>query len=165
MPLTHPGYDVISTDPLTGEQRFIEIKGVNGEWNQTGVGLSKTQFSDAQNFGEAYWLYVVEFVSDADHIDVHPIQNPAGQVTQFMFDGNWREAVSEEHGDPALAFVPGAQVNHKSWGLGVIESVKLSGVSKTRLMIIDFGVRGKKPVTLNLEMMKVVEEQDGDDAP
>ena len=164
MPQTHPGYDIISTDPLTGEQRYIEVKGVNGEWNQTGVGLSRTQFSDAQNFAEAYWLYVVEFASDVDHIDVHPIQNPAGQVGQFMFDGNWREAASAEYLDPALAFVPGVKVTHKSWGLGIIESVKLSGVSKTRLMIIDFGVRGKKPVTLNLEMMKVVEEQDGEDA-
>ena len=64
MAQTHPGYDIISRNPLTGEDRFIEVKGVNGEWNQTGVGLSRLQFSNAQDYGDRYWLYVVEFVSD-----------------------------------------------------------------------------------------------------
>ena len=40
---THPGYDLISRNQLTGADRFIEVKGVNGEWNQTGVGLSRQQ--------------------------------------------------------------------------------------------------------------------------
>ena len=35
------------SQPVTGEDRFIS-KGVNGEWNQTGVGLSRLQFSNAQ---------------------------------------------------------------------------------------------------------------------
>ena len=52
MAQTHPGYDIISRNPLTGEDRFIEVKGVNGEWNQTGVGLSRLQFSNAQDYGE-----------------------------------------------------------------------------------------------------------------
>lgn len=47
MAQTHPGYDIISRNQLTGEDRFIEVKGVNGEWNQTGVGLSRFQFSNA----------------------------------------------------------------------------------------------------------------------
>jgi hypothetical protein len=66
MAQTHPGYDIISRNPLTGEDRFIEVKGVNGEWNQTGVGLSRLQFSNAQDYGDRYWLYVVEFVSDPE---------------------------------------------------------------------------------------------------
>jgi hypothetical protein len=89
MAQTHPGYDIISRDPLTGEERLIEVKGVNGEWNQTGVGLSRLQFSNAQNYGDSYWLYVVEFVSDPQHMRVYPIRSPATQVTAFMFDGNW----------------------------------------------------------------------------
>ncbi len=68
MAQTHPGYDIISHNPVTGEDRYIEVKGVNGEWNQTGVGLSRLQFSNAQDYGDRYWLYVVEFVSDPDHI-------------------------------------------------------------------------------------------------
>lgn len=164
MPQTHPGYDIISTDGITGEQRFIEVKGVNGEWHSMGVGLSRFQFSNAQNYGDSFWLYVVEFVSDAEHINVHPIRNPAAQVSEFMFDGNWREAVTDERLDPAQAFVPGAQVEHKSWGRGTIETVELRGLSQTRFMTINFGAKGRKPITLNLEMMKVVEDIDGDDA-
>ena len=58
MAQTHPGYDIVSHDPLTREDRHIEVKGVTGEWNQTGVGLSKLQFSNAQDYGDRYWLYV-----------------------------------------------------------------------------------------------------------
>ena len=58
MPQTHPGYDIISRNPITGEDRIIEVKGVNGEWNQTGVGLSRLQFSNAQDYGDRYWLYL-----------------------------------------------------------------------------------------------------------
>ena len=54
MPQTHPGYDIISRNTITGEDRFIEVKGVNGEWNRTGVGLFRLQFSNAQDYGDRY---------------------------------------------------------------------------------------------------------------
>ena len=57
----HPGYDILSNDPHTGKDRLIEVKGVAGEWNQTGVRLSSRQFEDALENGNRYWLYVVEF--------------------------------------------------------------------------------------------------------
>ena len=62
--LTHPGYDLISTNPNTGERRLIEVKGIDGEWNKTGVSVSRSQFANAQEFGDKYWLYVVEFALD-----------------------------------------------------------------------------------------------------
>lgn len=160
MAQTHPGYDIISRNPLTGEDRFIEVKGVNGEWNQTGVGLSRLQFSNAQDYGDRYWLYVVEFVSDPQHIRVYPIRSPATQVTSFMFDGNWRDAVTEEGADPALAFVVGARVKHQPFGFGRIESMELRG--STRVMSIEFVTSGRRTVTLNLQTMVVVEEDDND---
>ena len=156
MAQTNPGYDIKSDDPLTGEKRIIEVKGVNGEWNVTGVGLSKLQFSNAQDFGDDYWLYAVEFVSDPTNKRIHPIQNPANKITSFMFDGNWREAVSEEGENPVLAFIPGAKVQHTSFGFGRIESVELKGES--RMMFIDFDNFGRRPVTLNLQTMSVIEE-------
>lgn len=159
MAQTHPGYDIISRNPLTGEDRFIEVKGVNGEWNQTGVGLSRLQFSNAQDYGDRYWLYVVEFVSDPQHIRVHPIRSPATQVTSFMFDGNWRDAVADERADPALAFIAGARVKHQHFGFGRIESMEMRG--STRVMSIEFETSGRRTVTLNLQTMTVVE--DGDD--
>ncbi len=161
MAQTHPGYDIISRNPLTGEDRFIEVKGVNGEWNQTGVGLSRLQFSNAQDYGDRYWLYVVEFVSDPEHTRVHAIRSPATQVTSFMFDGNWRDAVADERADPALAFIAGAKVKHQHFGVGRIESMELRG--STRVMSIEFETSGRRTVTLNLQTMTVVEDNDDND--
>ena len=158
MAQTHPGYDIISRNPLTGEDRFIEVKGVNGEWNQTGVGLSRLQFSNAQDYGDRYWLYVVEFASDPEHSRVHAIRSPATQVTSFMFDGNWRDAVADERADPALAFIAGATVKHQHFGIGLIESMELRG--STRVMSIEFESSGRRTVTLNLQTMAVVEDND-----
>lgn len=161
MAQTHPGYDIISRNPLTGEERFIEVKGVNGEWNQTGVGLSRLQFSNAQDYGDRYWLYVVEFVSNPEHMRVYPVRSPATQVTSFMFDGNWRDAAADERADPALAFIAGAKVKHQHLGFGRIESMELRG--STRVMSIEFATGGRRTVTLNLQTMTVVEEDDDND--
>ena len=161
MPQTHPGYDIISTDTTTGEQRFIEVKGVNGEWNKTGVGLSRLQFSNAQDYGDQYWLYVVEHVSTPEHILVHPICSPATQVTSFMFDGNWRDAVTEQKADPKLRFAPEARIHHENHGAGVIASVTQKGT--TRLLDIEFEEKGLiRNIPLNLYTMKICEEDYGD---
>lgn len=159
MAQTHPGYDIISRNPLTGEERYIEVKGVNGIWNITGVGLSRLQFSNAQDYGERYWLYVVESAGDPQNLRVHPIQSPAMQVTSFMFDGNWRDAATEELADPTLAFIVGAKVKHPHWGYGRIAAMDLRG--GTRIMSIEFEKHGRQTVTLNLQMLTIVE--DGDD--
>jgi hypothetical protein len=158
MAQTHPGYDIISRNPQTGEDRFIEVKGVNGEWNQTGVGLSRLQFSNAQDYGDRYWLYVVEFVSDPQHIRVHPIRSPATQVTSFMFDGNWRDAVTDESADLSFAFKVGATVRHQQFGLGRIVSMTMRG--STRVLSIQFETIGQRTLPLNLHTMTVVEEHD-----
>lgn len=160
MPQTHPGYDIISRNAATGEERYIEVKGVNGEWNQTGVGLSRLQFSNAQDYGDPYWLYVVEFVSDPQHTRIHPIQSPASQVAAFMFDGNWRDAVTEERPDPTLAFAAGVRIDCGPLGLGTIHALKSGGATKS--VIIDFGGGGRRTLPLNLHFMKVIEESDDD---
>lgn len=136
MAQTHPGYDIISRDPITGEVRYIEVKGVNGEWNQTGVGLSRLQFSNAQEYGDGYWLYVVEFTSDPQNIRVHAICSPAMQVTSFMFDGNWRDAVTDERADPTMQFVPGVRIEHQDMGQGEIRKVDVR--ETTKLLTIQF---------------------------
>ncbi len=158
MAQTHPGYDIISRNPLTGEDRFIEVKGVSGEWNRTGVEVSRIQFSTAQDQGSRFWLYVVEFVYDSQHTRVLPVQNPAGKVTGFVFDGGWRDAVTDERADPTLAFIAGARVKHEQFGFGRIESMELRG--STRVMSIEFVISGRRTVTLNLQTMTVVEEDD-----
>jgi len=162
MAQTHPGYDIISRNQLTGEERFIEVKGVNGEWNQTGVGLSRLQFSNAQDYGDRYWLYVVEFVSDPEHIRVHPICSPATQITSFMFDGNWRDAVTDERADPSLQFVPGVRIHHEDMGSGEIRNITSRGSIKLLSILFDGKSQATPNVTLNLHRMRILGDVDDD---
>ena len=163
MAQTHPGYDIISHNPLTGEDRRIEVKGITGEWNQTGVGLSRTQFSNAQNSGDGYWLYVVEFAFDPESLRVHAIRNPAMQVTSFMFDGNWREAATDEHADPTMRFVRGVRIQHKRLGTGEIVDVVARGSTKQLTIRFDDKDRDTPHVPLNLHQMRILEDPDDDD--
>ena len=78
-----------------------------------------------------------------------------------MFDGNWRDAVADERADPALAFIAGVKVKHEHFGFGRIESMELRG--STRVMSIEFVTSGRRTVTLNLQTMTVVEEDDDND--
>ncbi|WP_429220475.1 DUF3883 domain-containing protein [Aeromonas veronii] len=156
MAQTHPGYDIISINPVTGEDRFIEVKGVNGEWNQTGVGLSRLQFSNALDYGDRYWLYVVEFVSDPEHMRVHPIHSPATQITAFMFDGNWRDAVTVERADPSALFIPGARIQHQDMGCGEIQDVVTRGNTKLLTILFDGKSQATPYVTLNLHRMRIL---------
>lgn len=156
MAQTHPGYDIISINPVTGEDRFIEVKGVNGEWNQTGVGLSRLQFSNALDYGDRYWLYVVEFVSDPEHMRVHPIHSPATQITAFMFDGNWRDAVTAERADPSALFIPGARIQHQDMGCGEIQDVVTRGNTKLLTILFDGKSQATPYVTLNLHRMRIL---------
>ncbi|MFQ1742302.1 DUF3883 domain-containing protein [Aeromonas veronii] len=156
MAQTHPGYDIISINTVTGEDRFIEVKGVNGEWNQTGVGLSRLQFSNALDYGDRYWLYVVEFVSDPEHMRVHPIHSPATQITAFMFDGNWRDAVTVERADPSALFIPGARIQHQDMGCGEIQDVVTRGNTKLLTILFDGKSQPTPYVTLNLHRMRIL---------
>lgn len=160
MPLTHPGYDIVSQDMVRGTQRLIEVKGVAGEWNQTGVGLSRLQFGNAQEYPEQFWLYVVEFVNDPAKIRIHPIAKPATQVTSFMFDGNWRLVVDDDPVDPALAFRLGVRVRHVTWGPGVITAVDVHGAN--RVLAVDFDHGGRQRVPANTRALSVIVEDDED---
>jgi hypothetical protein len=88
MSQTNPGFDVRSV--ADDDIRIIEVKAVDGPWNETGVGMTQTEFGIAREKGEDYWLYVVENARGLP--TVHPIRNPAGRVDRFMFDHGWRDA-------------------------------------------------------------------------
>ena len=85
------------------------------------------------------------------------------QVTSFMFDGNWREAATDEHADPTMRFVPGVRVEHKGMGTGEIVDVVARG--STKLLTIRFdGKDWDTPhVPLNLHQMRILEDPDDDD--
>jgi hypothetical protein len=52
------------------------------------VGLSRAQFKCAQEYGEAYWPYVVEHAG-TESARLVRIQNPAGKARTFSFDQGW----------------------------------------------------------------------------
>ena len=104
MPKNNPGYDIESTDPETGDIRFIEVKGIDGVWGERGVGISHTQYNTACEKGESYWLYVVEHAR-SERRQVYRINNPAGVITEYRFDSNWSAfgVLSDVHVTPTPA--------------------------------------------------------------
>ena len=71
-----PGFDVRSTDKATGHERLIEVKGVQGTFqDDASVVLTARQAHDAVTHvqdGVEYWLYVVDS-TETDHPRVFPI--------------------------------------------------------------------------------------------
>ena len=156
MPITHPGYDIRSVSPTTGDERLIEVKGLTGEWSVMGVGLSKHQFDMCRDCGDQYWLYVVELFDGVSEPNVYPIQNPAANVTTYMFDGNWREAVLQEAEDRFARFVPGCRIAHKILGAGTILAVETRGESRSMTIQFDDKARPTPHVPLNLFQISVL---------
>lgn len=99
MPPFHPGYDVESNNDQGYVDRYIEVKSLSGDWEGTHAGMTDTQLEKNQEIGDRFWLYVVERADQPDY-RIWRIQNPAGQVTNFMFDGGWK-GIAEEDEEPA----------------------------------------------------------------
>jgi transcription elongation factor GreA-like protein len=78
-----------------------------------------------------------------------------------MFDGSWRDTVTEESTDPSRAFIEGVKVKHQHYGIGEIVSVQFRGA--TRVLVIDFENGGKKPISMNLKAMEIIEDDYGED--
>ncbi|MCG8014610.1 MAG: DUF3883 domain-containing protein [Candidatus Thiodiazotropha sp. 'RUGA'] len=165
MAQTHPGYDIVSRQIGHDEiDRYIEVKGTSGEWKNRGVSISRLQFSEAQNHGDKYWLYVVEHALDETCARIHAIQSPAMKVDSYMFDGEWRKVAVDEAADPTLRYKEGKKIDCGLLGVGTIEKVENRGMTKS--LLVDFGeTKGKKYLALNLKTMTVIEEDDGPDDP
>lgn len=94
MPPKHPGYDIESKDRAGKIIRYIEVKSLSGDWGLDGAALTKPQFDKAKELGDKCWLYVVERAQQEDY-KIHPIQNPAQRVNQFIYDDGWKNLTSE----------------------------------------------------------------------
>jgi hypothetical protein len=125
-PHNHPGYDIHSVSPGSGENRYIEVKGLSGPWGITGVSMTRTQFNVALAYGMEAWLYVVERL-DSDPV-LHRIQDPANRVGTFHFDHGW-SAVAEGSAPPVAPLVPavGMRVKLGESLLGTITGMKQKG--------------------------------------
>ena len=158
MPQTHPGYDIESVNKGTGEiERFIEIKGSTSSWGDRGVGISRMQHSQAQEFGSSFWLYVVENVYEK-HAKVYAIQNPAMKINKFMFDSAWKVEAEEEVEDINSKYRVGTRINHETFGNGEIEKVVERG--SVIQLTIDFDDSDKKMIPLNTRVMRVLYDED-----
>jgi hypothetical protein len=95
MPPKHPGYDIESKDETGKTIRYIEVKSLSGDWGMTGAALTKPQFEKAQEDRDQYWLYIVERAQQ-DNYKIHPVQNPAQRVDQFIYDDGWKNLADNE---------------------------------------------------------------------
>jgi hypothetical protein len=154
MSQTHPGYDIRSIDALTGEERLIEVKGISGEWNNTGVGLSRLQFSNAQDYGDTYWLYVVDHIEKPNNSNIYPICSPAMKVNTFMFDEGWKDVAFVENDDPILAFIPMAKICHEQWGTGIIKKANIMS-GNDRSILIEFEQHGERTLSFSLHKTRM----------
>jgi hypothetical protein len=85
----NPGFDLYETDGAGKPIRWVEVKSMTGSLADRPVGLSRTQFDCALEYGAAYWLYVVEHATSADQARVLRIQDPASRALSFTFDKGW----------------------------------------------------------------------------
>jgi hypothetical protein len=156
MPHFNPGFDAISKHQETGEKRLIEVKGLDGPWTERGVKLTRTQIMNAEEYGEEFWLYVVEHALDDKNRKVYAINNPFFKASEFWFDEAWKQVVDETGGDLKSRFVPGRKIRMKEWGVGTITAVQHRGIATN--VTIDFPIRGLRNVALNLSRMELVED-------
>jgi hypothetical protein len=132
MPHSNPGFDVESGDGQ-GLLRYIEVKGIDGPWDEAGVRLSTAQFRFAMAKGADSWLYVVEHARDNARRCIHRIQDPANKANTFCFDLGWIEVAA---GPPAAVAPPavGEEVELEGGGTGIVMAVA-TGSTFIRLQV------------------------------
>ena len=91
------GYDIESWDKEPKDKnnppepdRYIEVKGTKNPWKELGVGLTTAQHRCGIEKGPKFWLYVVE-KTDQPEQKLYEIQDPAGQITEYRFNGSWAQ--------------------------------------------------------------------------
>lgn len=95
-PEGNPGFDLYEIDGAGKPIRWVEVKSMTGSLSDRPVGMSRTQFSCAQQHGPAYWLYVVEHARDVGDARIFRIQDPAGLTRTFTFDHGWAAIAKTE---------------------------------------------------------------------
>ncbi len=85
--INNEGFDLVKV--AEGQPAsWCEVKAMKGDLEGRPVGLSRAQFDCAREYGDAYWLYVVERAGTEDARIVR-IRNPAGKARTFTFDKGW----------------------------------------------------------------------------
>ena len=147
-PHKNPGFDIKSFGP-NGERRLIEVKGIDGHWNEGwGTKMSHVQFKMAQDNPDEFWLYVVERARDVSEQRLSAIRNPFQQVKEYWFDYSWQDCSEETANLRDSSVQEGVKVLHELWGTGTIERVDKKGLEIS--VLINFGeLNGKKFIPFN----------------
>lgn len=147
-PHNNPGFDIKSFGP-NGERRLIEVKGIDGHWNEGwGTKMSHVQFKMAQDNPDEFWLYVVERARDVSEQKLSAISNPFQQVKEYWFDYSWRDCSEETANLRDSSVIEGGKVNHELWGVGTIKRVDKKGLQIS--VLVDFGEsNGSKYIPFN----------------
>lgn len=84
----HPGYDIKSVEE-SGKVRYIEVKSLSGTWDsQSPAHVTKNEYESAREYGESFWLYIVENADSPDCV-IRRIKNPAEKIDYYLFDHGW----------------------------------------------------------------------------
>jgi hypothetical protein len=97
-PLNNPGFDLIETNVAGRPMRWVEVKAMTGNLENRPVGISRTQFLAAQEYGEQYWLYIVENAESETDARIVRVKDPAGRARTFTFDKGWATLGGESAG-------------------------------------------------------------------
>ena len=136
----HPGYDIESKDRDGHVQRYIEVKGLSGAWNDFGVGVKPRQIDKCREEPERFWLYVVEFALESERAQVFAIPNPVALIDEYRFDGGWKALSREQSGigQPERPEV-GRRVRLTDAREGTVQNVETRGVLMRLKVRIDDG--------------------------
>ncbi|MNV60676.1 hypothetical protein D3C71_1531490 [compost metagenome] len=107
----------------------------------------------AKVLADRYWLYIVEFVGDEQHVRINRIQDPYNKITNYVLDYGWR-AIAEAN-NPIDKLILGTKINHHTHGLGVIKGEVIKG--KLKLLIVDFE-SGEKKIPINVTQIDILED-------
>ena len=155
-PHFNPGFDILSRSKNNNEKRLIEVKGLDGEWTERGVKLSRTQMLFARDNPEEAWLYVVEHALDPKIRKVSAIKNPFFKADEFWFDRVWRDVADEESVDYKDQFITGRRIEVEGFGEGTILEIKKIGImSQLQIKFKDWGTRS---ISFNATTMKLLED-------
>lgn len=162
MPHNNPGYDLIAINRANPTRKlFIEVKGTDAEWKETGVGMSREQYGFARNLdsqeGE-YWLFVVENARNQDRVKIWRIKNPPAQVDYYQFDHGWKGIAQQETIKPSLgmSIVRGTQ-------RGTISEVRERGPLTLLTVVYDDGQTATLPYKPNEMVLEANPSRSTDD--
>jgi hypothetical protein len=87
------GYDF--EVPIGNRTLCIELKTSRDKWRGWEHSLSPNEFKTALAKGEDYFLCVIDRIFEEGSREIYFIQNPAGKITDYLFDAPWKAVASK----------------------------------------------------------------------